>query len=97
MRRELLHVFQSCDPLHLKQAAIPLQGLRLQSPLRHCWDCHGGVEAAWHAGLTLPGWPATNAIGFSRSSMVASKHGKAGLGRDLISRFPADDLAACIA
>jgi len=36
-------------------------------------------------------------LGESSSSMVASKHGKAGLGRDLISRFTPDDVAAGVA
>jgi hypothetical protein len=39
-RGELL---QSTDRLHLKRAAVLPQPLRLQSPLRHCWDCPGGT------------------------------------------------------
>jgi hypothetical protein len=44
---EVLHVLQSNYRLHLIRAAVPPQPLRLQSPLRHCWDCPGG------AGTTL--------------------------------------------
>jgi len=39
----MLDIFQCTDTLHLKRAAIPPQPLRLQSPLRHCWDWPGGA------------------------------------------------------
>jgi hypothetical protein len=43
---EFSHLVQRTVAMHLKRAAIPSRPLRLQSPLRRCWDWPGGAGNA---------------------------------------------------